>query len=165
MLTNLTNRTLSASLTLSTFGTRSVALVVDGNMLQLRAKRNRHASFLHSGKFTPAGIYLAPIDPELIRIDGPEDIPGSPLGGGWLASGQSQPPSPWSSCPSPSGVRQAVRSDVVVRRRVVPVGPVAGQTASPRAAAATARAMATAARAHAPAKAGAAMKRPAAMGG
>ncbi|QDV37253.1 hypothetical protein [Tautonia plasticadhaerens] len=165
MLTNLTSLTRSASLTLLTNGTRSLAPVVDVNMLQVRATRSRHVSILHLGPHLSAGISPAPIDPERIRIDRPDAIPGSPLGSGdWPSFGPSQRPSSWSPLGmSPWVVRQGVRRDVY-GCRVVPVGVVAGVPAPPRLAAATPKA-ATAAKDHAPAPVKAASKRPFATGG
>lgn len=164
MLTNLTNLTRSASLTLLTNGTRSLAPVVDVNMLQVRAPRNRHVSILQLGPHQPAGITPGAIDPERIRIDRPDAIPGSPLGSGdWPSFGRSRQPSSWSSAGmSPWVVRQGVRRDVY-GCRVVPDGVVAGVPAPPRAAA-TPRA-AAAAKDHAPASVKAVSKRPFATGG
>lgn len=160
MLTNLTNLTRSASLTLLTNGTRSLAPVVDVNMPQVRASRSRHVSILHSGPSMPAGISFRPIDPERIRIDRPDAIPGSPLGGGgWLYRSPSQRPSAWSS----GQFRRGVRRDVF-GCHVVPDGVVAGFPASPRAAAEFARA-ATAANDHAPEMKKAVSKRPLVSGG
>jgi hypothetical protein len=160
MLTNLTNLTRSASLTLLTNGTRSLAPVVDVNMLQVRASRSRHVSILHAGPSMPAGIPSRPIDPERIRIDRPDAIPGSPFGGGgWLSRSHSQRPNAWSSGQSRRGVRRDV-----LGCRVVPDGVVAGLPASPRAAAGFARA-ATAAKDHAPETLKAASKRPLVSGG
>jgi hypothetical protein len=165
MLTNLTNLTRSATQTLLTNGTRSLALVVDVNMAQAYALRSRHRSHLQVGRFMPAGMPFVPIEPDPIGIGVEGIIPGSPLGIAWPARGRAQAPSPWSPCSPPTGVRRSERRGDVSGCRVVRPGPDAGQStasANPVLAAASDR---VSGRAHALRKVEAVSKRPRLMGG
>ena len=113
MLTNRTNRTLSATTNGLILGTRSLALVADVNTLQANAFRSR-VSHPHVGRTMRAGMYPKPLDPDSIRGDWP-GIPGSPSGPDRPGMGRSCPSQPWSH--PPFSVRPEVERVVVVRRQ------------------------------------------------
>ncbi len=162
MLTNHTNLTQSATQTLLTIGTRSLALVVDVNKAQANAPRCHKRFHLHVGPLMSAGMTSRSMNPDPIRIHDCKRIPGSPLGEGWPGSGQSESSSSWSLVQLPSRFRDSVRR-VVTRRRVVRPGQFTGIPVAIRAAFAS-NAFATA-NDRAPFSALAAWYRPALMGG
>lgn len=125
MLTNHTNLTQSATQTLLTIGTRSLALVVDVNAAQADAPRCHKRFHLHVGPLMSAGMSLRLIDSEAIRIRGCQSISGSPLGEGWPGLGRSRSSSSWSLDQLPSRFRGCVRR-VVSGRRVVRPGQFTG---------------------------------------
>ncbi|WP_169981164.1 hypothetical protein [Tautonia rosea] len=125
MLTNHTNLIQSATQTLLTIGTRSLALVVDVNMAQAYDPCCHKRSHLHFGPFPFAGMPFSFKGFEPIRIHCCKRIPGSQLGEGWPASGRSRRSSLWSLFQLSSRLRGCVRR-VVSERRVVQPGPLTG---------------------------------------
>ena len=110
MLTNRTNQTLKATQTRLDHGSRSLALVVDGNMLQGRSARSRHVSHPQCPRPRRVGTMPGFVDPVIIGFGAPA-FPGSPRGGYWPSFGRLEPSRPWSSRPVPVGVGGVVRRD------------------------------------------------------